>query len=767
MKYRISIYLALFLAIYFLAGIHPGFSQSSTSREERGEKIVKEVQVGGNRRISSVIILSKVKTQIGVPLSQDIISEDIKRIYELGFFSNISVDIVPYKEGVKVLFIVEEKPYVEKIEIGGNRAFEDIEIQRVMVLSSGDIYLKKVLDEDIKRIIALYEKKGYYQVKIEPGVKIEELEKKVFIHLEIAEGGRSKVKKIIILGNKNVSVKKILRVMKTRKSGLFRRGIFGEETFQEDQERVISFYKSLGYIDAEIKDAKIEYDSTGTLLYITIEVEEGEQYAVEKIDFAGNELFNKEELYREISMKEGDAYSPSDLNKDIGKLHSFYAHQGYITSQIWEETSLDKETKKAKIVYHIQEEVKIYVNLVKIKGNTKTKDNVIRREITIKPGEEFDGDKVERSKQRIKNLGYFKKVEFEIEPCRKPNYRNLVFEVEEEKTGLLQFGFGYSSMENLIGFIQISQENFDIGNPPVFIGGGQKLRLKARMGDIRQDYSLSFTEPHVKDGPVLAGFDLYDSRSNWDVFDQHTKGGDIRVGRALTEYISLMTMYKYDQVEISNLPLGASPIIAEEEGSFDESSFTATLIRDSRDNIFDPGKGSLSSISSQYAGGIIGGDRNFTKYMGDTNWHFPIIKEKEHTISLRFRAGVAAEFAPSERVPLNERFFLGGANTIRGYKYRDVGPEDENDNDIGGKSFFITNVEYKFPLYEKILKGVLFYDTGNAWQETSDINLNDLVSGVGLGARIMVPALGPVKIDYGYGIQRKGTRLHFSMGYTF
>ena len=163
----------------------------------------------------------------------------------------------------------------------------------------------------------------------------------------------------------------------------------------------------------------------------------------------------------------------------------------------------------------------------------------------------------------------------------------------------------------------------------------------------------------------------------------------------------------------------------------------------------------------------MGGDRNFTKYIGDTNWHLPVIKEKKHILSLRFRAGMADEFSPSERVPLHERFFLGGSNTIRGYKYQEVGPEDENDNYIGGKSFFVANVEYGFPIYEQLLRGVVFYDTGNAWRDSDDIDFGDMVSGVGIGARIMVPALGPVQIDYGYGIERKGTRLHFSMGYTF
>ncbi|HIE44233.1 MAG TPA: outer membrane protein assembly factor BamA [Candidatus Omnitrophica bacterium] len=730
--------------------------------------VVKKIEISGNMRVSSMIILSKIRTKEGEVLSPEVIRQDIKNIYALGYFYNISVDVIPFEEGMKVTYIVEEKPYVEKIELKGNRILTSEEIERVMALGLGDIYMRKTLDEDIKRITKLYEQKGYYNVKIAPEVEVNEQEKKVFISLSIDEGPRTKVRKIEIIGNVSVSEREIKAKMKTKEAHFFRRGVFGKEEFEKDLERIVTLYQSHGYLDAKVKNYNLEYAKEGRLLFITIEVEEGPLYKVKEVLIVGNELFSSEELLGILKMKKGDPYNPHGLAEEVDRLRAHYAQKGYIATQVWEEPSIDSQRRVATITYHIEEGPKTYVRLVKIKGNTRTKDKVIRREITIKPGEQFDGDKIKRSREKIYNLGYFKEVRLHTEPTDRLDLRDLVFEVEERKTGALAFGFGYSTMEKLIGFIQIQQDNFDIKNPPTFTGGGQKMKVRARFGDIRKDYLISFTEPYFRDCPLSLGFDLYDETRYWSAYSERLRGGDIRVGRRLTDYLRLDTMYKYEVIHIFDLKEGTSKIIEEEEGRFDTSSLTVSLRRDTRDNIFIPTDGSLGSISVQYAGGLLGGDRNFVKYTGDSIWYFPVIKteEREKVISLRLRVGIAEEFSPSENVPISERFFIGGAETIRGYPYREVGPEDEDDNPIGGKSFFIANVEYIFPLWKKIIRGAVFYDTGNAWRESDEIDFTELVSGVGVGLKLQTP-IGPINLDYAYGIQRKKWRFHFTAGYSF
>lgn len=755
----------LFMQVIFSLYVGTVFAQGNI---EAKSDIVKKIEVTGNRRVSSMIILARIKTKEEEPLSRNIIGEDIKNIYDLGYFSNISVDVTPFDNGLKVTYIVDEKPYVEKVEITGNHILEVEEIDRVMAVSSGNIYLERTLEEDIKRIKELYESKGYYRTTIAQEVDVKEEEKKVSIKLTIEEGPRTRVKKITIIGNENVPERKIKERMKTKEAHFFRRGVFGEEEFNKDLERIVAVCQSFGYLDAKVESHELEYTHEGRLLFITIELSEGPLYTVEQVVVRNNELFSDDELLDNLQMREGDPYNPHSLPEEINRLRNYYAKGGYIATQIWDDTSVDTENRTVRITYHIEEGPKTYVRLIKIRGNTKTKDKVIRRELTIKPGDEFDGDKIRRSREKLYNLGYFSEVQLYTEPTDEPKWRDLVVEVEEGKTGALTFGLGYSSMEDVIGFIQLQQDNFDAGNPPYFTGGGQKIRAKARFGKIRQDYILSFTEPYFMDYPLSVGFDLYDRTRYWSAYDEHVTGGDIRVGKRLTDYVRLNTTYKYETVDISNLDSDVSEAIKEEEGKFDTSSLTVGLVRDTRDNVFVPTRGFLGDISTEYAGGFLGGDRNFTKYTGDAMWFYPVVKKEnyEHVVSLRLRAGFANEFGDSENVPIYERFFMGGSDTIRGYPYREVGPEDSDDNPLGGKSFFVANTEYTFPIWKKIIRGALFYDTGNTWEESNDIDFNDLVSGTGVGLRIQSP-IGPVNLDYAYGFERDDWRFHFSMGYAF
>ncbi len=747
-------------------------NQTNVAESENDQKevtsVVKKIEVSGNKRVSTMIVLSRIKTKEGEALSQKTISQDIKNIYALGYFSNISVESIPFEAGVKITYVVEEKPYVEAIEIKGSRAIKEEEIDRVMTVSAGDIYLEKDLAEDIKRIDELYEKKGYYRTQITPEVKIREEEKVVSIVLDIIEGPRTRVKEIKILGNKHVPERQIRAQMETKTAQFFRRGIFGKEEFERDLKKIVTICQSFGYLDAKIKDYDLEYTHEGRLLFITIEIDEGDIYTVKEINVSGNTLFEDEELLNKLKNKEGNPYNPYAVAEEIGIIRKLYAQKGYIITQIWDEPSIDKENKEVKTIYRINEGPKTYVRLIRMAGNTKTKDNVIRRELTIKPGDAFDGDKIRRSREKLYNLGYFSDVKVYTEPTDTPELRDLVFEVEEAKTGSLTFGVGYSSIEDLVGFIQLEQNNFDIGNPPYFTGGGQKIRARARFGALSGEYILSFTEPYFLGYPLSVGFDIYDRTREWTAYDQRNTGGNVRIGKRLTDYVRLNTIYKYENVKISDVSSNASDAIKDEEGKFATSSLTVGLVRDTRDNVMIPTRGFVGTVATEYAGGFLGGDRNFTKHMVDGAWFLPIVKKEEfeHVLSFRLRAGIAKEFGDSDNVPINERFFIGGSDTIRGYAERSVGPQDEDDNPIGGKSFLVANAEYTFPIWKRVIRGALFYDTGNAWEEPDEIEFNGFFSGFGVGLRMQTP-IGPVNLDYGYGIEDNKGRLHFSMGYSF
>ena len=729
-------------------------------RAEEG-KIVKKLKVLGTKRVSPLIVLSQVRTKVGEKFFRQTIKEDIKRIYALGYFTDVSVHVEDYQDGLKVVFLVKEKPYITSIQIRGNKVFTKEDIEKVMVLTEGDIFVEKTLKEDVKRIISLYEKKGYYQVKV--SYRYEEEDGKIKVYLDIEEGPRIKVKRITILGNKNIPTSQILKVMKTKPAGLLRRGTFGKEVLEEDIQRIEELYKSRGFIDAKVVEKKMEYDPTGTLLYLTLRIKEGSKYMVKKVEVVGNKLYSTSELKGILSMREGSPYNPLILEAESKKLEDFYSHRGYLTTRVWYFKEVDRKKKEAKIRYEIEEGPKFYVRLIHIRGNTRTKDKVIRREILIHPGESFDGEKVKRSQEKIYNLGYFEDVKVKTQPTSQPDQIDLIFEVEEKKTGLLTFGLGYSSIEEFIGYIDLTQSNFDISNPPTFIGGGQKIRVRAQLGSKREDYSISFTEPYFRDKPISLGFDLYNTTRYWTNYDETRRGGVVRGGKKLTESLTLSSRYKYEMVRIYHLSGEVSEELEKEEGKFDTSSISVGIGWDSRDNVFDTSKGVLASTSIEYAGGVLGGDRDFVKWRGDYTRYFPL--PKDWVFSFHFGGGVVEEFPPSTRVPIYERFFLGGADTIRGYEYKEVSPEDAEGNPIGGKIYFLSNLEWKYPIVE-VIKGVIFVDAGNVWREAGEIGEGELKTGVGVGIRITTP-LGPVALDYGYGIQRKKGRLHFTLGYLF
>lgn len=748
--------LLLSLALSFLSLI---------ARAEEGKEI-KALEVSGNKRVSTLIILAKVRTKAGDKFSPLVIREDVERLYDLGYFSDVKVDVTDYEEGVKVTFIVEEEFLIKEINLKGTKALKEKTLREVMVLSAGDVFNKRLLNEDVKKVASLYQEKGYYLVKVKTEVVRLEEEREVVIDITIEEGVGVRVKEIRIEGNRSFPAKRIKKLMATRVDRLFTRGIFKEEDFRGDLERIISFYRKGGFLKAEIVNVEKRLDESKGLIYLTIEIEEGPQFKVGRISVEGNALFPDEEIRNELKMVEGDTYSPDGLKQDVRRIEIFYAHKGYIFAEVKEETDIEEEERKVDIVYRIAEDGLAYVEKIEIKGNTKTKDKVLRRELTIKPGDIFDARKIERSRQKLYNLGYFDEVSYYITPGSVPNKKNLVFEVIERKTGAFMFGFGYSSVDDFIGFIELSQNNFDIKNPPTFTGGGQKVRVRTQLGTEKTEYDLSFTEPWLFDRPLSFGFDIYDTTREWSDYDEGRQGGRLRLGYPLGEFTRGSLAYKIEDVEISDVDEDASSHIKREEGTFTTSSFKLGLVKDTRDNILEPTTGYENSVSAELAGGIFGGDRDFTRYIGETSWHFRTFERWEKLIlNLRLKGGWVEEYGDTDYVPIYERFYLGGANSVRGYAYRDIGPKDDKGEPIGGEVFLQFNAEYTYPIVRNI-KGAIFFDSGGVWEDTGYLDSSGIKSGVGIGLRLALP-IGPIRLDYGYGIDRGAGRVHFTGGWSF
>jgi len=749
------------------------FSFFTLIAEEEGKPKVIAVEVVGNKNVSESAIIAKVKVRAGQVFSQRLLDEDIKRLYATGFFTDVGVDVRERPEGIVVIFKVKEAPYVEEVSFEGNRVFRAEKLQEWIKTKSGQFLDKWQLKTDIEEIKRRYLEKGYAEVSVDYKLDVDEKTNRAKVRIIINEGGRIKVRRIEIIGNKAFKDKRLLKVMKTRPASWFRSGVYKKEVLEEDLNRIADFYKRHGYLDVKV-DKEIEYDKKGRII-IKVKVQEGKQYYVGDVKIVGNKAFPEEELRKVLALKRGSVFSYEGLKEDTKSLQEFYFDKGYIKAHIETIPSVNPETGLVDITYKLDEKEVHYVNKIEIKGNVKTKDVVIRRELKIHPGDKFDGAKIRRSRQRLENLGYFEEIDFDIQPTEEPNKEDLIVRVKEAKTGELSFGAGYSSVDEFIGFIEVKQRNFDITNPPTFTGGGQRISLRAEFGTTRNDYELSFTEPWLFGYPYLFGFDIYQhtrerERDVGYAWDERRRGFAFRFGKELTEYNSLHLRMRFDEIKISDVAEDVSSELKAEAGEKSLHGLRLSFIRDKRDNIFDPHKGYYFNASVEDVGGFMGGDVDFIRYITQVSFYIPLFK-KDWVLNLRLRSGIIDTYGDTDRVPLYERFFAGGAYTIRGYDERSVGPRDPVSKDpIGGEAMLIGNAELTFPIYENI-RGAVFYDIGNVWAEKDDIGSGGYKSSIGIGLRLKTP-IGPIRLDYGYGLdyeegEESNGKIHFSIGHRF
>jgi outer membrane protein insertion porin family len=476
---------------------------------------------------------------------------------------------------------------------------------------------------------------------------------------------------------------------------------------------------------------------------------------------------------------------------DQKAIEDFYGTRGYLDTTARPNRVPNVETGRIDLTYTIHEGELTYIEKIDIRGNTKTKDKVIRRELAVHPGEIYDTVRVDRSVERIKNLGYFSKVDATPEPTDVPNRKDLVLGVEEQRTGSVTFGAGFSSIDSLIGFVEVTQGNFDLFNWPSFTGGGQKLRLRTQLGFKRQDYELSFTEPWFLDRKLALGFDLFHHQSSFlssDFTEQRT-GGDLRLEKALSEFIRASVQYKIESINL-NVDDKASQELQSQEGSRLRSAVQGSLTYDTRDSVFLTTRGNRSEFVAEFAG--VGGDVELYKLNAKSSVYFPFFDN--HVLQLLGATGVVEAFGATKGdggkvietmvnngttstvvrtvndVPIFDRYFLGGANTLRGFSFRKVGPKDVEGEPVGGNMFYNATAEYTFPIIERV-RGAFFFDIGEVERNAYTFSVGDLKSDAGIGIRLNLP-IGPLRLDYGYPIMTdsetgKNGKIQFSVGYQF
>lgn len=716
---------------------------------------IREIRIVGNKNVETKKILKASDLKKGDEYSEEAVSKGLQNIYDLGFFDNIAIEVSEVERGVAVTYIVTEKPLVKRIEFKGNREFSRSKLEKEIELKEKEPFDNRKMQKDVEKIVSLYKEKGYADAEVEPFTSEDEKSGMLIVTYFVTEGKQIRIGKVNLIGVEAFDTRKIERKMKTK-----RKKFFKQEVFNNDLKLIENYYRNKGFLKIRLGTSIVSYNEEKTEILVTLFVYEGLKYAVGDIEFQGNYQFTKEDLGGELEVKKGEIFNQTKFDESLSNIQERYAEKGYILMRFNPEFSFDDERKTANVLISINEDGIVYIDRIYIEGNVITKSYVIKREFLVKEGDPFNVKKIRRTQEKLYNLGFFSDVGINIGETDDPYKADLFCEVTEQRTGILSMGAGYSSQDGLIGTFQVTQSNL--------FGRGLRVDLMLEFGKKKTNYQLGLTEPWFLGKHVLFGIDVFDTDRNRDYYKETRTGGDIRIGPSLTDVLSLYFTYAYERIKVYD----ALSEYKSEEGTKDSSSFTTYLVSDTRDDIFDASRGSRNSVSLQISGGILGGDNNFVKTFGATSWFFPTFWR--FVLALQLRVGVVTSFLPSTGVPIYERFYVGGAESVRGYDYRgEIGPRE------GGVTMFVSNVEYKFPIVmEKgrtVLQGAVFFDMGGSWRKgdvcfTIGSRDNQLKTGIGAGIRFKTP-LFPVRLDWGYGLNHKPgedkSQWYFAIGQPF
>jgi len=726
------------------------------------EENIYKIMILGNVKVEEGVIRGAIKSREGGPFSVEKVREDLRSIFDLGSFADVQVDIKPTPQGQEVIFIVVEKPSVKDILIKGNNKVKLDDIKEKMTLTVRSILNPEKVKENSELIRKLYFSKGYYGVKVE--YKVDYLEtNEAVVTFTISEGPKGHIRKIVFKGNERIKSSQLRKVMTTKKRTLLsiitKTGTLDEDVLKNDVQLLTAYYFDQGYLDAKISEPKIDL-SNPRKIQVEIGIVEGPQYHLGNIDFKGDFLPTKEALFKVLKIKRGDAYSNTVIRREVNALTEKYANQGYAYVEINPDVSVDSKNLIVNLTFEIEKKRRVFYEKIQVVGNTKTRDKVIRRELRMAEGELYNAANINRTRDRLRRLGYFKEVDFTTSRGSTEEKINLDVKVEETPTGAVTFGIGYSSIESVVGTASISDRNL--------FGLGYSGSLRFAAGFKTQNVRLSLTDPYFLGYRYAAGIDIYDEKVEYFT-EYHYKvmGFDLRFGKELTNLFRVDTMYKLETVNVYDVDeTTASSYIISQEGKRSTSAISITPAVDTRDDYFNPRRGIQSSLFIQNAGGILGGDNYFVKVLEQTSLFFPL--PWNTTLNLRAKVGVISPYGV-KTVPIYEKFFVGGINTLRGFQYGKAGPLDTNSEPIGSKKIVAFQNEFIFPLSNAIgLKGAIFFDIGkgfDTWSQMTPFRL-----GAGPGIRWYSP-FGPIRIDFGFNLNRKSgekrTVLEFSGGTVY
>jgi len=740
----------------------------------QGPPIVRSIDVEytGPGTVSKERILAQIRTSVGQPYSNEVVEQDIAALYKTGSIQNVRIFAQPQGDGLRVIVAVQTRSILREIVIDGAERVKAQRLRKEIKLKLNQPVNEQQLEEARQKIIEVYQGRGFTDVSVQFRIDpIDEKRGTARVVYTVTEGAKGAVSRINFEGNSHFSAKVLRKQMKTRGRTaihfLDKSGRLDEVQLQQDLDKIREFYQDHGYIDVEIKDVHRERMEKGPMV-LTIVVAEGPQYHVRKLAITGYQNTTEQRIRALLKMKEGSVYSPKQLRDDAKAVADAYGSGGYVDLVVQPEGT-PAGPALIDVHYNIEEGVRSFVNRINIEGNTRTKDKVIRREVLVAPGDVFNTVRVDITKKRLDNLGYFAKVETYPEETDIPGRKDLTILVQEKRTGSLSFGGGYSTVDALVGFAELTQGNFDLFNWPSFTGGGQKFRLRVQYGTERKDFILSITEPYFLDRRLSLNGQAFYSEANYlsSEYDQRNYGFAFELRKPINAYTSATLGYQLQDVDIFNVAVSASDFIKSQEGTFTESKIFGGLVFDSRDNPLLTRHGQRFTFSPYVAGGFLGGNTQIYGLDFEGSQYFHL--KWDTILVINGEIATVSPWGNGNGVPIYERLYLGGSNNLRGFPFRQVGPLDVNGEPIGGQSMWRTTVEWTFPIIEKA-RGAIFYDTGFDNASSWSFGFNHIASDVGIGLRLDLP-IGPLRLDYGYPLQRDGYhgggRFNFNVGYQF
>ncbi len=740
-------------SICALLGATLGRAQAPQAAAPQGPPIVRSIDVEytGPGTVSRERILAQMRTRVGQPYSNEVVEQDIAALYKTGSIQNVRIFAQPQGDGLRVIVAVQTRSILREIQIDGASRVKAQRLRKEIKLKLNQPVNEQQLEEARQKIIEVYQGRGFTDVSVQFRIDpIDEKRGTARVVYTVTEGVKGAVSRINFEGNTHFSQKVLRKQMKTRGktpiSFVDKSGRFDDVQLQQDIDKIREFYQDHGYIDVEIKDVRRERTEKGPMV-LTIVIAEGPQYHVRKLLISGYQNTTEQKIRVLLKMKEGSVYSPKQLRDDAKAVADAYGSGGYVDLVVQPEGA-PAGPALIDVHYNIEEGVRSFVNRINIEGNTRTKDKVIRREVLVAPGDVFNTVRVDITKKRLDNLGYFAKVETYPEDTDIPGRKDLTILVQEKRTGSLSFGGGYSTIDALVGFAELTQGNFDLFNWPSFTGGGQKFRLRIQYGTQRKDFILSLTEPYFLDRRLSLNGQVFYTEANYlsSEYNQRNYGFAMELRKPVTTYTYATLGYQLSDYDIFDVAVSASDFIKSQQGSTTESKIFSGVVYDSRDNPLLSRRGQRVTFSPYIAGGFLGGN---TQIYGEV--------------------ATVSQWGNGSDVPIFERLYLGGSNNLRGFPFREVGPQDENGEPVGGKTMWRTTIEWTFPIIEKA-RGAVFYDTGFVNSDQWSFGFNHIASDIGIGLRLDLP-IGPLRLDYGYPVQRDGYhgggRFNFNVGYQF